>query len=259
VSFGPAMSCLILNKRCVSVVSYEYIVERFPTVRRSDGEEQLLLPIPHCTACGAPIASSYARTTGTCAFCHRGDPVDGKLFRQIVPATLYIPAVRGYAHSKEIRDFKDDGSHEATFSDLMVLVLREVVPDLRPTSVVPVPSARLKTPGLGVTSVAKHLARHFHVPMRDVLRYVRPVESQKNLKTRAERKGNVQGAMNATEAVPRGLVLLFDDVCTTGFTLQEATRALIANGASSAVAAVIGRDARLIDLARVGVIRPIEG
>jgi predicted amidophosphoribosyltransferase len=184
--------------------------------------------------------------------------VDGVHLQRIVAATLYIPRVTGYPHSQEILDLKTKGAFASEYAGVLIHVLGTELPDFRPTSVVPIPSAELQGSREGVRKIALLLAAHYHAPVREVLKYARVVKKQRGL-DRAEREKNLKGALIATRRVPGGTALLVDDVTTTGYTVAEATRALRAAGADSTVAAVVGRDIRLDALAAVGALKPVEG
>jgi len=58
---------------------------------------------------------------------------------------------------------------------------------------------------------------------------------------RAERAKNVRKAFLASTEVGGRKVLLIDDVCTTGATIQECARALLKAGAAEVHAAVVAR------------------
>jgi predicted amidophosphoribosyltransferase len=240
------------------VPPYSYVADRFPRYLRPDGEDQFLVPRPRCSRCYLPITEGFARTTGLCASCYSGGPVDGILLRQIVAATVYIPNVTGYPHTQEILDLKSSGAHADASADVLFHVLKEELPSLRPAFATPVPSQETGKARPGVRQIAVSLAGKYAVKELEVLRYARTVSKQRGLK-KVDRRTNLEGALVATARVPSGTALVVDDVATTGYTIAEATRALIAAGASSAVGAVVGRDMRLEDLAKVGALRAVEG
>jgi predicted amidophosphoribosyltransferase len=240
------------------VPPYEYVADRFPRYTRVDGENQFLVPIPRCNRCYLPITRDFARTTGLCASCFSGGPVDGTRLRQIVAATVYIPEVTGYPHTQEILDLKSSGAHADAYADVLFHVLNDAMPDLRPAFATPVPSQEAGKPREGVHQIAASLAQMYAVRELEVLHYTRRVLRQRGLK-KIDRRANLEGALVATARVPRGVALIVDDVATTGYTIAEATRALMAAGASSGVGAVVGRDMRLEDLAKVGALKTVEG
>lgn len=217
-----------------------------------------MMPVPKCKGCSLPISVRYATTTGRCYWCHKEDPVDGVRLVGIITGMLYIPNVTGYPHTAEILEFKADASHSEAFSVVLIDALHAGAPELRPVAVVPIPSASQRQVTAGVQSVAEAIARSYGVPALDCLVFTRQVESQKRAKGRDARRANILGALSSTATVPTGPVVVIDDVSTTGFTIQEAVRALIEAGATCGVGAAVGRDVRLEELANVGVLRRVE-
>lgn len=237
---------------------YDYVADRFPRYTRPDGVTQFLVPLPRCNRCFLPISQGFARSTGLCASCYSGGPVDGVRLRQIVAATVYIPNVVGYPHTQEILDLKSTGAHADVYAEVLFQVLSEVLPGFAPAFTTPVPSQETGAPREGVRKIAALLARRYGIAELEVLAYARAVSKQRGLK-KAARRTNLEGALVTTARVSGGVALIVDDVATTGYTIAEATRALIAAGASSAVGAVVGRDMRLDDLAKVGALKVVEG
>lgn len=112
--------------------------------------------------------------------------------------------------------------------------------------IVPVPlhPKRLRERGYNQAALlAKVMARHVGRPLADdgVLVRVRHTRSQMEL-GEAQRRRNVIGAFRADEVGVRGRrVLLVDDVCTTGATLEACTDALRAAGAVEVRAFTLAR------------------
>ena len=72
--------------------------------------------------------------------------------------------------------------------------------------------------------------------MRDLLVWTRHVARQSNLPNKSDRLKNVSGAMTTTRQLsPRTIYFVIDDVTTTGATLTEARRALLAHGAHTVI------------------------
>ncbi|BAN98924.1 phosphoribosyltransferase [Plautia stali symbiont] len=80
--------------------------------------------------------------------------------------------------------------------------------------------------------LAKPLARWLGCEYREGLRRVRHGAVQHSLSARA-RKSNLRGAFRLEMAVRGRHILLIDDVVTTGSTVREISRLLLAQGAAS--------------------------
>ena len=113
------------------------------------------------------------------------------------------------------------------------------------TIVVPIPlhPERRRERGYNQSALlAHHLAAQLQLPMREKgLQRIRPTQVQARLKAE-ERLSNVQGAFAAVASPIIGQhVLLVDDVCTTGATLQAAADALLSAGALAVSAYCLAR------------------
>ena len=108
--------------------------------------------------------------------------------------------------------------------------------------VVPVPMSQWKLLFRGYNAaalVAERLARHAGLPYSgSALRKIRRTRPQAELE-REERLRNPKGAYRSSGT--RGVVLLVDDVLTTGATANACTEALLAGGASEVHVAVVAR------------------
>ena len=111
---------------------------------------------------------------------------------------------------------------------------------------VPVPLHRSRKRARGFNQ-AEEIARHLPVPAANVLKRVRPTASQADLPA-AERQANVRNAfvLGRRADVAGLVVVLVDDVSTTGATLESCARVLVDAGA---------REVRALTAARV-VSRP---
>ncbi|MBR4040543.1 MAG: ComF family protein [Clostridia bacterium] len=115
--------------------------------------------------------------------------------------------------------------------------------------IVPVPTdkGRERKRGFNQSSVlARHIGNTLGMQVTEALVRVDVRRPQTGL-TGREREKNLVGCMAASEAVSGKRVLLVDDVCTTGATLREAARALLAAGAAGVGVFTAARAARAAD------------
>jgi ComF family protein len=107
--------------------------------------------------------------------------------------------------------------------------------------VVPVPLHKKRHRSRGFNQ-AEDLAKHLGLPARAVLRRIRATPSQTDLPA-ARRHANVRGAfaLGRHEDVRALRIVLVDDVCTTGATLEACARVLRAAGAADVSALTAAR------------------
>ena len=102
--------------------------------------------------------------------------------------------------------------------------------------IIPVPlhKSRLKERGYNQSELlARQLGYLLDLQVNSaVLQRTRKTEAQVTL-SRAERQDNVADAFECNNLLPGQQVLLIDDVCTTGSTLDACAKALKASGATS--------------------------
>jgi ComF family protein len=179
---------------------------------------------PACPRCGA------GRPAERCGEC------DGREFRFAGATALgrYDGRLRDFLLTLKFRG----GRHLA---DEFGRRLAERIPR-RVDLVAPVPMSRWKLLFRGYNAaalVAERLARHAGLPYAErVLRKIRRTKPQAELE-REERLVNPAGAYRASGV--RGVVLLVDDVLTTGATANACTEALFAAGAAEVHVAVVAR------------------
>lgn len=151
----------------------------------------------------------------------------------IVPATsLSIQAATYYNYPirPAFRAFKH--SEDMTKLPLLVHILRQLP---RPKGchstnsvIVPMPTtnSRLLKRGFDpVTILSSYLAKHWRIPLWRGVARIDSTLSQQGL-TRAERLSNIDNAFMVTELLPVKRLLLFDDIATTGASLQALARTL---------------------------------
>jgi ComF family protein len=98
------------------------------------------------------------------------------------------------------------------------------------------------------TLLARELGRSLACPvMEDILRRDRPTLPQVGLNSR-ERRENVAGAFSCDKGAAQTLsIMLVDDVCTSGSTLEACASALRARGQATSVRALTVARARGLD------------
>lgn len=110
---------------------------------------------------------------------------------------------------------------------------------------VPLHPSRQKERGYNQTEVlGRLLSERTSIEVAPLaLRRIRPTPPQAGVADRAQRVLNVAGAFTAEASVVSGKrVLLLDDVCTTGATLNECARELPAAGAASVSGLTLARE-----------------
>ena len=85
-----------------------------------------------------------------------------------------------------------------------------------------------------VSILSAQLSKHWHIPLWHGVRRIDDTISQQGL-TRAERLSNLDNAFSLTEKPPVKRLLLFDDVSTTGASLQALARVLISTEMTEAM------------------------
>jgi predicted amidophosphoribosyltransferase len=207
-------------------------------------EAALDLVVPQqCAGCGAP---------GVVWCRHCAVACGGASLR--VPGA--VPARAACEHAgpagRAVVAFKDDQVRRLSrpLSELLARAANDALADARvprgvPVWVVPVPSRRsaVRSRGADHTAVlagrAARELRRSGIPAHRCpgLEHVRGSRDQVGL-TREQRTRNVAGSLRALD-LPPGVIVVVDDVTTTGATLAEARRALVVAGREVACTATV--------------------
>ena len=187
---------------------------------------------PICEICGMPLTGE----SGVCQDCRGAKPA----YCALRSWSIFEAPVRTALHSLKYR--RDVGLGEA-----LAPQLAESVAGLNwPINlIVPVPLGRKRLAERGYNQVSL-IARPLSMAMRiayapNALARQQETRSQVGL-TRAQRKENVRGAFHAKQSRVNGrIVLLMDDVATTGSTLSSCAEALYAAGARDVFAFTVAR------------------
>ncbi len=176
------------------------------------------------------------RPNTLCAECENSRP----RYRVLRSWSVYDGPVRKALHRLKYRS--DIGLGEA-----LVPALAEFISGLRwPVELlVPVPLGRKRLAERGynqVDLIARPLSTAMRIPYApDALRRSQETRSQVGL-SRAERRMNVRNAFGAEQRrVNRCIVLLMDDIATTGSTLSSCAEALYEAGARDVFACTVSR------------------
>jgi ComF family protein len=233
--FVDALLVVLLAPRCASCHNALDHPTRGPVCSACWNSILPLTP-PLCDRCGDPLATW--RTTSVplarCARCRRvARPIDRS--RAI---GAYDGALRAVIHA-----FKYDGRRSLAkpLGDLMRTRGAEVVEGADVAVPVPLHAARRRQRGF---NQAEDLAWHVGLPVVAALDRRRRTAAQADLAA-AKRHGNVRGAFSLRDrgvAVADRVVVLIDDVSTTGATLDACARVLKDAGA---------REVRALTAARV--------
>ena len=185
-----------------------------------------LLP-PRCSRC-----SHLLSPNGRCQSCYTHPlRLDG-----LRVASQYKEPLRSCIHA-----FKYDGKTRLAASLGSLLVQTYVAHKMQADMIIPVPlhSQREQARGYNqATLLAKVCAAQLGIPCHDtIITRVRPTSTQAHLKL-VERQQNVAGAFcctspHATAMLLGRRILIVDDVCTTGATLEACAAPLFAAGALS--------------------------
>lgn len=183
-----------------------------------------------CDVCGLPQERS-----GTCETCMTDRP----RYRSLRAWTTFEDPIRSALHKlKYRRDF--------SMGDAIAAAMLPFVKDLdwNADLVVPVPLGkhRLRERGYNqVAMIAKPLAMGLGVKYSPrALKRRRETRSQVGL-SREERRHNVQSAFQAVPEVRGKIVLIIDDVSTTGSTLSSGADAFYESGARDVYALTVAR------------------
>ena len=186
---------------------------------------------PVCDICGISVDEP-----GLCADCRRVRP----RYRILRSWSVFDASIRNALHKLKYR-------RDMALGDALAAQLSEFAIGLRwPIEViVPVPLGKKRSQERGynqVNLIARPLALSAGITFApDALTRVRETRSQVGL-TKAERRANVSGAFQALGTRVNGrVVLLMDDVATTGSTLSSCADALYAGGARDVFALTVSR------------------
>ncbi|MFO7160346.1 MAG: ComF family protein [[Clostridium] cellulosi] len=193
-----------------------------------------------CKDCAGTLPYVTGKTCPRCGrgfeFCHcRGNKF---AFERCVSPLYYEGSVR-----KSIINFKFHAkqSSAAAYAALSAQMIKREYDwqQFDFITCVPLTKREFKKRGFNQSEVfARALSRKLGIPYKDALCKPRDVKPQRTLNSE-ERWLNTAGAFSAKGSFPGAVVLLIDDVITTGATLSDCARALKKAGAKQVFCATI--------------------
>lgn len=217
-------------------------ISRVPVCRACWAALQPLSPSGQCAVCGLPCSGDLASAAGfRCGECLKSPPC----FDLARSYGAYGGALRELVHLMKYQGMTPLAGPLAQRMARIAEAPEWAEVFSRCQAVVPMPldPARRRERGYNQAELlAREVARHRKIPLLlDACRRVRATAPQAGL-SRSERRANVQGAFAAEKKfVEDRVLLLVDDVMTTGATLNACSRALLQAGAAGVVALTAAR------------------
>jgi ComF family protein len=232
-TIADGLLAAVLAPTCASCEAALDEPTRGPVCRRCWNAITTFTP-PLCAQCGDPLPSwrVISLEATRCARCRRRPSAISRM-RAIGD---YEGALRAIVHALKY------GGRRSLAAPLAERIRHECADALIEADVlVPVPLHRRRRRARGFNQ-AEELARGLGLPVGGALKRVRPTASQTGLPA-AQRHRNVREAFRLRwRASVRGLrVVLVDDVCTTGATLEACARVLREAGAADVRAVTAAR------------------
>lgn len=182
-----------------------------------------------CEICAKPLP---ATNINTCTDCLKDMPH----YSKVISLTAYEGTIKEAIHL-----FKY--SYITRFADaISSLMFNLVLPEADVIIPVPITKKRLKERGFNQTLlIARRLGVRYNIPVHfNLLAKIKDTEHQVLL-TGSKRRLALKGAFKTTQKIEGQRIILVDDVMTTGTTLNECAKTLIAGGASKVYGIVIAR------------------
>jgi ComF family protein len=191
---------------------------------------------PYCPRCGLPYPSGEAHL---CASCLK----EGRYFEVHRTCALYEGPLKEAIHK-----FKYNGVFPLmkVFGDLLQPCFNTLAQEYPVDLLIPVPLHRRRLRERGFNQallLVMELSKRMRIPYEErALAKIKETPVQIALKKR-ERRKNLKGAfqVNDQEAIKEKSIVLVDDVYTTGATVNECSRALLAAGAKQVAVLTVAR------------------
>ena len=189
----------------------------------------------HCSCCAQPFPS--AASNHLCGVCLKRPPS----FSIVHAAGLYQGNIKDAVHQLKYRN-------QITLAEPLGQILGKVIAASRSgfaaDCIVPVPlhPHRLRKRGYNqALELARPISRELSIPLDTTLLQRNRKTLQQQGLSATERRSNLRNAFTLAAKTPAIKVLLVDDVMTTGETVRECCRVLIAGGVKEVQVAIIGR------------------
>ncbi len=187
-----------------------------------------------CERCGMPLKSG-----GKYCYNCRGSKAAKYKCSFIRSALKFNEPTRALIHAFKYEGYVNIAPY---FAELMYNTYRKNAVYFEAAFLVPVPiyKRRQRKRGFNQAEVlAKHLSKICSIPVLNALVRVKNTASQTKL-TREQRKENIENAFvlakGMEDKIKKEAIILIDDVCTTGATLEECARVLKEAGAREVLA-----------------------
>lgn len=188
----------------------------------------------HCRCCVQPFQSTISNHL--CGTCLKRPPS----FSIVHAAGLYQGSLKEAVHKLKYRNQLTLAKPLGQLLGKSVAAAESFAPDL----IIPVPlhPSRLRQRGYNqALEVARPIAQQLAAPLvTTLLQRSRNTPQQQGLSA-IERRSNLRNAFTLSSEAQALRILLVDDVMTTGETVRECCRTLLAGGANEVQVAVVGR------------------
>ena len=189
----------------------------------------------HCSCCAQTFPG--ATSNHLCGDCLRRPPS----FSMVHAAGPYQGSIKDAVHQLKYRN-------QLTLAKPLGQLLGKIVAasgtGFAPDCIVPVPlhPHRLRQRGYNqALELARPMSKELNLPLETTLLQRNRRTLQQQGLSATERKSNLRNAFTLTAKTPARKVLLIDDVMTTGETVRECCRVLVAGDVKEVQVAIIGR------------------